>query len=135
MSASLLSAVAVALAVGALALAGTGLWLGFRARRRWRQTSELWSEQQAALEARIQLLEQRLLDLGDHVIAVERRANVTLEQSLLQRAGGDPDHAHDSEQAKRLRSVSARRETVPEADAEARLRALLARHNPDQGQK
>lgn len=116
---ALLSAAALSAAIAALALLS-------RTRHEFQQARNHWAEQSVDRDHREQQFQQRLLELGERVIALERRLNRALEQQLLQRARIDPDEPGDSEQARQLRAASRASSPSPEADAEARLRALLA---------
>lgn len=107
------------------ALAALGLWSH---RMRLRQHAE-WARQWQDLVERHEAAQRRLLALGEHVIALERRLNQTLDRQLLLRAdpGRSGQHA-SSEQAKQLCSISAAHSGAQDRDrdAEAELRALLA---------
>lgn len=114
---AVLAALSVAIAALALALCShRGL---LRARQHW-------AEQSVARDQRELQFQQRLLELGEHVMTLERRLNQALEQQLLQQARIDPDEPVDSEQARQLRAASRTSSPALETDAEARLRALLA---------
>lgn len=115
----LLAAVALSAAIAALALLS-------RTRREFQRARNHWAEQSVARDHREQQAQQRLLELGEHTMTLERRLNQALEQQLLQQARIDPDEPGDSEQARQLRAASRASSPSLEADAEARLRALLA---------
>lgn len=111
---------ALGLSVFALLLAAAALWLAWRSRR---QLLHDLRELECTAEQREQESQQRLLDLGEHALTLERRLNRISDQYLMQRANSGAD----SVQEQQLRAVSDA--DAPEGEAEARLRALLARRD------
>lgn len=109
-----------------LAVALAALWSAWRSHQRLQQIRREWNRAETQRQQQEQNREQRLLDLGEHVLNLERRLNQLRERQVMTNAQPAAEPS-DSEQARQLRESTTT--SISDNDAEARLRALLNRRD------